>query len=339
MPKVSVIVPVYKVENYLKRCVDSICNQTLSDIEIILVDDGSPDKCPQMCDEFAKSDSRIKVIHKQNGGLSSARNAGIHAATGKYLGYVDSDDYVDGEMFKRLYECAEKYQVDFVMEDYLQESDDGTFKEKSLDIREGLYTKEDIRNEIYPILIMRECVDHGPLLSVWHCIYKRNMVICNNLYFDEDIKYGEDGIYSSELGYKANSFYYMKHTSGYHYCFNMGSISKKYYPDAWDVYCLMNEKLHQFFAEKKDYDFSRQLDLHMLYYALNQIASMTYTNFRTKERYEAYKLILNDDHFRRAVDKLAMPDVGMKLKIIIILMKCRASLLLTFISSKKHKKH
>ena len=104
MKKVSVIVPVYKVENYLVQCVESIQKQTYKEIEIILVDDGSPDKCPEMCDEFAKKDSRIKVIHKENGGLSDARNFGIEAATGDYLVFIDSDDYWDSDT--ALEECV-----------------------------------------------------------------------------------------------------------------------------------------------------------------------------------------------------------------------------------------
>lgn len=94
MPKVSIIVPIYNVEKYLDRCVESLVNQTYTDIEIILVDDGSPDACPKMCDKWAKKDARIKVVHKQNGGLSDARNAGIDAAAGEYLTFIDSDDYV-----------------------------------------------------------------------------------------------------------------------------------------------------------------------------------------------------------------------------------------------------
>ena len=97
-PKVSIVVPVYRVECYLDRCVQSLVNQTLKEIEIILVDDGSPDKCPQMCDEYAKKDYRVKVIHKQNAGLGMACNSGIEVATGDYIAFCDSDDYVDVKM-------------------------------------------------------------------------------------------------------------------------------------------------------------------------------------------------------------------------------------------------
>lgn len=103
MAEISVIIPVYKVEKYIDKCLESVCNQTFTDLEIILVDDGSPDNCPQICDDWANKDSRIKVIHKNNGGLSSARNEGIRHATGKYIGFVDSDDWIMLDMYETLY--------------------------------------------------------------------------------------------------------------------------------------------------------------------------------------------------------------------------------------------
>lgn len=108
MPKVSVIVPVYKVEHYLRECLDSILAQTLTDIQIILVDDGSPDNCGAICDEYAAMDNRITVIHKENGGLSDARNAGLDIATGDYIGFVDSDDWIYPKMYEVLYRYAEE---------------------------------------------------------------------------------------------------------------------------------------------------------------------------------------------------------------------------------------
>ena len=102
---ISVIVPVYNVEQYLDRCVCSILNQTYQNLEIILVDDGATDSSGRMCDEYAKRDERIKVVHKQNGGLSDARNAGLAAATGEYIGYVDSDDWIEPDMYEKMYEA------------------------------------------------------------------------------------------------------------------------------------------------------------------------------------------------------------------------------------------
>lgn len=109
---VSVIVPVYKVEQYLNRCVSSIIKQSYANLEIILVDDGSPDKCPQLCDEWALQDSRVKVLHKKNGGLSDARNAGLKKASGNYICFVDSDDYVSTKFVETLYELIHLYNTD-----------------------------------------------------------------------------------------------------------------------------------------------------------------------------------------------------------------------------------
>lgn len=106
---ISVIVPIYNVEKYLENCVNSILNQTYDNLEIILVDDGSPDRCPELCDKFAMLDNRIRVIHQQNGGLSKARNSGIDVARGKYLVFVDSDDTIENELIRKLYICLKKY--------------------------------------------------------------------------------------------------------------------------------------------------------------------------------------------------------------------------------------
>ena len=112
MDLISVIVPVYKVEAYLDRCVQSIVDQTYTNLDIILVDDGSPDRCPQMCDEWAKRDRRIRVIHKENGGLSDARNAGLRMAAGAFVAFVDSDDDVDLQYIEALYRALNDAQAD-----------------------------------------------------------------------------------------------------------------------------------------------------------------------------------------------------------------------------------
>lgn len=112
-PPVSIVVPIYNVEKYLKPCVDSILSQTFSDFELILVDDESPDNCGQICDEYARKDMRVRVIHKKNGGLSDARNAGIQAARTKYIGFIDSDDYIESSMLEVLYKLVTETGADF----------------------------------------------------------------------------------------------------------------------------------------------------------------------------------------------------------------------------------
>ena len=112
-PEISIIVPVYQVEKYLNECIDSILAQTFTDFELILVDDGSPDNCPALCDAAAKKDSRVRVIHKQNGGVSTARNAGLDAAQGNWIAFVDSDDTATPEYLEKMHKAALETGADF----------------------------------------------------------------------------------------------------------------------------------------------------------------------------------------------------------------------------------
>ena len=112
--KISVIVPIYNVEQYLRKCIDSIINQTYKNLEIILVDDGSWDNSPRICDEYAKRDNRIKVIHKKNGGLADARNTGLKMITGNYISFIDSDDYIEKTMYEKMIKVILKYNADII---------------------------------------------------------------------------------------------------------------------------------------------------------------------------------------------------------------------------------
>lgn len=127
MPELSIIVPVYKVELYLRRCIDSILAQTFRDFELILIDDGSPDNCGAICDEYAAKDSRIIVIHQENQGVSAARNAGLDIACGTYLGFVDSDDWIEPEMYETMINTAKEKQVDVVVCGIAYRADDGQY--------------------------------------------------------------------------------------------------------------------------------------------------------------------------------------------------------------------
>jgi len=129
---ISVIIPIYKVEAYLKRCVDSVLNQTYKNLEIILVDDGSPDNCPMICDDLAKLDNRIKVLHKENGGLSDARNAGTDISTGSYIIYIDSDDYIEPILIEELYRSLKENEADIAVSGYIR-TDSKNNRDKRLD--------------------------------------------------------------------------------------------------------------------------------------------------------------------------------------------------------------
>lgn len=149
---ISVIIPVYRVERYIRQCVDSVLNQTYKNLEIILVDDGSDDKCPQICEEYGKSDARVKVIHQDNRGQDAARKAGILVAKGKYVGYVDGDDWIEPDMYEKLIGFAQKYQVD-VVESGVIDSWEDCEKRRIGIFEEGCYKGEKFSRIIGPRLL------------------------------------------------------------------------------------------------------------------------------------------------------------------------------------------
>ena len=207
MTKVSIIIPCYSVERYLNRCMDTIVNQTLKDIEIILVDDKSPDRVPEMCDEWAKKDKRIKVIHKKkNEGLGLARNTGLEIATGDYVAFVDSDDYVDTEMFSRLYEKAVETQSDIVYCGVKREITQNNF----IDVRD--FNEQTIfeKNEMQELSFRYVDPDTSTRLfmSVWHSIYMRT-TIGSLRFYSERIVCSEDLPFQLGMILKSNRVTYI----------------------------------------------------------------------------------------------------------------------------------
>ena len=167
----SIIIPVYKVESYLDECVKSVIGQTFRDIEVILVDDGSPDRCPQMCDEWVEKDNRIKVVHKPNGGLSSARNAGLKVATGEYIGFVDSDDYIDATMYEDLMRVMRQDERIMVVSSPIIRNTGGVFTPYKV----GTYEYKD--GDTMPFSrYMKMFLGLSMDATVWNKLYRREFI-------------------------------------------------------------------------------------------------------------------------------------------------------------------
>lgn len=170
-PLISIIVPVYKTEKYLDKCLKSIVNQTYKNLEIILVDDGSPDKCPMICDEWAEKDDRIKVIHKENGGVSSARNAGLDLSSGDFIGFVDADDFVNENMYSCLIDDLIKHQSDISMcsINFLDENGNIYKSDDELNLTNFIEDNcNNLVNEMY-----RTCNCH--LVALWNKLYSKKL--------------------------------------------------------------------------------------------------------------------------------------------------------------------
>lgn len=164
---ISVIIPVYNVENYLKRCIDSIITQTYKNIEIIIVNDGSTDGCQQICEEYQRNDTRIKLINKENGGLSDARNKGLKYATGKYIGFVDSDDFIENDMYETLYTNLVKTDADISICNYLKIKESSEkINKSSINAKTKEYTKE----KALELLIEDKIESYA-----WNKLYKKEL--------------------------------------------------------------------------------------------------------------------------------------------------------------------
>ena len=293
-PKVSVIVPCYDVERYLNRCLNSLVNQTLKDIEIILVDDGSPDRVPEKCDEWAKKDSRIKVIHKKNAGLGYARNTGLDVAIGEYVAFVDSDDYVELNMYEKLYKVAKNHDSDVVYCGFKKEFKHNYFMnvQECNDYTE--FTNETVKNLI-PDFITSEPYrksEYKYEMSVWHSIYKRLIIQEHHLRFISEREYASEDIPFQidflSFAYRVSFIPDML----YIYCFNEESLTKAFplerYYKIRNLFYLIQEK-------SKSYD-TKGLRAKRLF--IGYVRSYLRKWVRCREKSEAKKVIceiMNDE--------------------------------------------
>ena len=242
-PLVSVVIPIYNVEEYLDRCVTSVVNQTHRNLEIILVDDGSPDNCPAMCDAWAQKDSRVRVIHKKNAGLGMARNSGIEEANGKYICFFDSDDYVDSFIVEKCVANAEEHGSDAVVFGRWDVFEDGHTEKKFISAEKTLYQGEEIQKELLPEMFT---YDRGFGVSVWGKFYKFEIFQKYGLRFRSEREViSEDAFFALEF-YSKVSIVTIIPENLYFYYSRAVSLSRQYREDR-------QEKNDCFFVQSIDY--------------------------------------------------------------------------------------
>lgn len=220
--KISIIVPIYNVAKYLEKCISSIMHQTYDKLQIILVDDGSTDDSGHICDEYKEKDDRIVVIHKQNGGLVSARKAGIHIADGEFIGYVDGDDWIEPDMYEHLVKCMEETEADIIESNhYIENEISGEVKQVKSKIGYGIF---DV-SEIIPVMLCDEEFNECRLQPyVWSKLLRKEILEPIQLSVDEEIGCGEDAavIYPYILRSKK---VYISNYAGYHYMQRSNSMT------------------------------------------------------------------------------------------------------------------
>ena len=226
-PKISIIVPVYNVEKYIHKCVQSILAQTFTDYELILVDDESPDTCPAICDEYATKYEFIKVVHKKNGGLASARNAGMKIASGKFIMFFDSDDYVSSDTCQLMYDAISKNPTAWVLSNIHRVNENDEYV-SGLDENQAL----EIFNQCPTYFGAFKMSLSG---SVCNKIYNMDIIRENNLWFDESVRFGEDVPFDSPYCQLCSDIVFLP-TPLYFYRVVDGSLTHTYHADHLGVY-------------------------------------------------------------------------------------------------------
>lgn len=229
--KVSIIVPIYNVEKYLKRAVDSLLAQTMEGIEIILVDDGSPDSCGRMIDEYAERCSCCSALHKKNGGLSDARNAGMSIARGEYIGFVDPDDYVEPDMFEKLYEAVKQNDSDLGICGYFEEFSKNYVVEQTIQLKNANTTGKDAAVSF---------LEGKYGAYAWNKLFKKSIIDANALQFPVGIMLSEDTVFFSDY-LKYSKTVSVVEQCLYHYIRNGNSICAKYHKMQYEYYLAGHE--------------------------------------------------------------------------------------------------
>lgn len=319
---ISIIIPVYNSEKYLVCCLERIINQTYQNIEIILIDDGSKDGSSKICDEYARKDKRIKVIHKQNNGAAAARNTGLDNASGEYIAFVDSDDYIELNMYQEMMKINQQYDCDLVLCDCYKENE-STKIIFTHDIREGYYDKDMLYKEYFPTLLMTNSVDYPPTISNCVCLFKRKLIEENNLRYKEGMRFSEDLLFGSQAAYYTNSFYYMKNKAFYHYVFNNESVTHTFFSNKWIMMRSLYEYIKEFFGNVEDFDFSKQINISLLYFIYHCISEINNSDMDKKNKLLEISMILKDIEVKEMFKclKISTLNINWKLKIITCIYK------------------
>lgn len=306
-PLLSVIIPCYKVEKYIDRCLNSVVNQTYKNLEIILIDDGSPDNTGTKCDEWSKIDSRIRVIHKNNEGLGFARNSGLKIAQGEYFAFVDSDDFIALDMYEILINKSISTNSDIVYCGMIKENSDGNSINISDFNEERIFEKETLsalsQGFFKPITEAPKML----IMSVWHSVYKRS-VIKHEFYSErevgsEDVHFQISAVLNAErIAFIPNPLYI--------YCYNGESLSRTFLADKFKRYKRLANIINNTYSKKK---LNYKFDYYVFVIAFLTISqAIANIEFSTKEKRNYIKNIVCDNFWADAEIKSVKLDLKKK---------------------------
>ncbi|MEK6492429.1 glycosyltransferase family 2 protein [Myroides odoratimimus] len=298
-PKVSIIVPVYNGEKYIKRAVDSLLNQNLLELEIIIVNDGSTDRTLEVLSDI--KDERLRIISKNNEGVSIARNIGISLALGEYIGFVDADDYVKYDMYSTLYNNAKECDV---VSSYLNIERDGKYIQKESILKDNFtYSRDSFANEILPVYLSIEVID---LLSVVNKLYRRSFLEDNYILFDGELSLEEDGMFNLNVFTRMSSIKNISY-AGYFYSDNQSSVTRDFIKS--NVFKELIKKYEYNYKSFFDLNFTedeliRFKSARLIYSVCFLIYRMSDIRITLKEKNNYIKMIVENITVQKAVGQL-----------------------------------
>ncbi|WBW98954.1 glycosyltransferase [Oceanirhabdus sp. W0125-5] len=289
MVKISVIVPVYNAEQYIQQCIESLLCQTLKECEFIFINDGSEDKSREVIEEYIKLDNRIKLINQENQGVSMARNTGIHFATGEYIGFVDADDYIDGNMYEVLYQAAKESDCDVVISNFKSEIHQQKVITKYPFPINIVLNDEFIEQEILTYFLREDNLN-----TVCNKVYKSKIIKENNIKFPQKVPLGEDGMFNMCFFSKAKIMKYIDY-SGYNYRAVIGSATrniaeKDYFKRSLEVYLT---ELPDNYIEQIKYSKIQQLKSIKLIKSVMDYVHVYFTPCKELSFFKRYQYISN----------------------------------------------
>ena len=309
--KVSIIIPAYNCEKTIKRSIDSALIQSLSDIEVIVIDDGSTDDTKKVCEQYL-TDLRFKYHYKKNGGVSTARNMGISLAQGEYIGFIDSDDTVAPDMYEKMYSACKKEDADICVCDINRCKPNGDIVKDSDDIDGGVYHRDDIEKTI-----MRKCLgyvdDKGKIVRIDWCVlrrlFKREFLSNNDILFDESLSNSEDCLFVYTATINAYTIIYLKEEYLYNNIISGVSLTRHYLPTYWEQRCQIIDTVYRIAREKGvtlNEDMMKLFIYRCMWASYNNIA-IGFSQNTGIHSYKEFKCIVKHHYVRQAVGEL--PDL------------------------------
>lgn len=332
-PTISIIIPIYNMEQFLGRCLDSVVNQTYDSLEIILVNDGSTDSSGDICHTYAQNDNRIKVIHQVNSGVSSARNTGLNAATGDYISFVDPDDYIELNTYETL--------IPYLANDIDILRFNAKRKGEILNWLpfKGEYSGDRFEQEVVLPMIGSEKFGGMFILGVlWVHLFKRDLIEKNHIRFNKELRRCEDRLFTITTMLHANKMFFVDDIL-YHYQVNDESLSNRYDPIRWQQELIFLDDLKKKYFETKSLSFiikaNQRISNDYVLRAITSINNEYFTNNDNSfwQRYKNIKKIINNPNTRLSIKYIQREKSGLKGDLIIGMIKYRLILLLNLFNS------